>query len=229
LYGLKYHDFYLFRLDTKDLSLSPSSIEDLSDKVLSFDGKNSPLAINLENITATRLHLAKTYYVNLFSYCIPESDNQTYSCYGKKPNWASDIFNITSSNNLQVPAGLNITLPDKLAHIVRHFGYLSYSTQVLSILAILGLGVELFISLSSTCSRLVSCVVWLLAAGAIILVGVAASLTTAQAAIVVSAVKATKGWHGADGQINGKYLASLWASFLLAIASALFWLPTICC
>jgi hypothetical protein len=230
LYGFNNPDFYVFRLDTEDLSLSPSSIQDVPDKLVSLDSKNPLSLLGLENITATKLQLADTYSVNLFGYCTVESNNKTFSCGGHKFDWASDVLTITSSGALTFPEGLTVTLPDKLAHIVKSFEQVSKFTQIVTALAIFGLVAEIAVGIRAICSRVSSCLAWVLAVLVSAFVGVAAALTTVQAAFVVGAVKATREWHGADGQINGGYLATIWISFGFHLAASWLWLfPTCCC
>ncbi|KFA79423.1 hypothetical protein S40288_10429, partial [Stachybotrys chartarum IBT 40288] len=219
---------YLFRLDTEDLLIDPTSIEGIAGRLLDVDNK-ARSDVKFDNITANDLHLAKNYDVNIFGFCWIDQDSSDYHCSDSDFDWASNYLNTTTLDNLRSPSGVRIQLPDELNNALRIFLRISTWTQVAIVIALLALSIELVVGTLSNLSRVISCITWLIAGIAIIWVCIAASLATAQAVVVVSAVETTTEWYGVHGQINASFIATLWLGVAFAISSGLFWLFTICC
>ncbi|KAH7304382.1 actin cortical patch SUR7/pH-response regulator pali [Stachybotrys elegans] len=228
LSGATHHRLYLFRLDTEDLLIDPANIEGIAGRFL--DANNKDIKIDkIDNITAEDLHLAKRYDVNIFGFCWIDQDSNDYHCSDRDFDWASNYLNTTTLDDLRSPSGVRIQLPDELNNALRIFLRISRWTQAAIVMALLALGIELIVGTLSNYSRLISAITWLIAGVAIIWVCIAASLVTAQAVVVVSAVETTTQWYGVHGQINGGFIATVWLGVAFAISSGLFWLFTICC
>lgn len=187
-------------------------------------------ALDSTNITASDLGLADAYYVSLWGYC-QEGSNGTKTCTKAKFNWAS---NTTTSfeNKIEAVAsslGSNVTLPDEVKDALSAFGTVTRWTEIVFIIAFIALGLETLIGLFSSCSRMISCCTWIVAAFATVAVGAAAGLSTAMAAVVVGAVKGAAKEYGVEASFNQRYLATVWLAFAFALGASLFWIFTICC
>lgn len=225
LSGVAHNRLYLFSLDVEDLSISKATWDNFNDKF--FNNIDIP---GLEegqasNITAKQLGLGKSYDVNLWGYCYVEFDSNERHCKKAKFDWASESLNTSYIESIAKVGDL----PDEVEGGLKAFVKLSKWTQVATIIALVALGVELVVGIFSNFSRVVSCLTWLIAGIATVLTGVAATLATAQAAVVIGAVEATEKWYKVNGAINGRYLATVWISFAFALGAGLFWLFTICC
>lgn len=230
LSGVTHNRLYLFSLDAEDISISEANFDNVNDKFLGIDLPNRRDEDNVQknNITAKDLNLAKTYDINLWGFCYVEFGSDERHCTKSKFDWASDSLNSTYIENLG-HFGRKLDLPDEIEGALKAFVRVSKWTQVATIVALVALGAELIVGIFSNFSRVVSCITWLIAGLATALVGVAATLATVQAAVVIGAVEATAKWYGARGAINGRYLATVWISFAFALGAGLFWLFTICC
>jgi hypothetical protein len=228
LSGITHYQLYLFHLDTEDLLINPGRIDDVTERLLDARIK-AHLEVDADGITSKELHLAKNYDVNIFGFCWTDQDSNDYRCTDGDFDWASHYLNITAIKNLHSPSGVRIQIPEELYSAIRVFTLISRYTQVSFVIALLTLAIELAVGALSNCSRLISCITWFIAATAAIFVCIAASLATAQAAIIVGAMEATTEWHGIHGRINGSFIAAVWISFIFAVSSGLFWLLTICC
>lgn len=187
-------------------------------------------AIDSTNITAADLGLADSYYISLWNYCA-ENSNGTKTCSKAKYNWAS---NTTTSfeNKLEAVAsslGSNVTLPDDVKDALSAFGTVTRWTEIVFIIAFVALALETLMGLFSSCSRLISCCTWIVAAFATVAVGAAAGLSTAMAAVVVGAVKGLGKEYGVEASFNTRFLATVWIAFAFALGASLFWVFTICC
>ncbi|KAH7302911.1 actin cortical patch SUR7/pH-response regulator pali [Stachybotrys elegans] len=228
LSGVTHHGVNLFRLDTEDLSIDPASFEGIAGRLLDANNKTRS-DMKIDNITANDLHLAKSYDVNVFGFCWMDQDSKDYHCSDSGFDWASHYLNTTTLDNLRSPSGIRIQFPEELNRALRFFAHISTWTQGAIVMALLTLFAELAVGILSVFSRTISCITWLITVIAIILVCSAASLATAQAVVVVSAVETTARWYGVHSQINISFIATVWVGFAFTISSGLFWLLTICC
>lgn len=227
LSGVVHNRLYLFSLDVEDLAISPADFNNINDKFFNIDIPGIEETKGT-NVTAKQLGLSKSYDINLWGYCYVAFDSNDRHCTKHKFDWASESLNSSYIENLGA-AGKQLDLPDEIEGALKAFVKLSKWTQVATIVALIALGAELIIGIFSNFSRVISCITWLIAGIATVLTGVAATLATVQAAVVVGAVEATAKWYGAKGAINGQYLATIWISFAFALGAGLFWLFTICC
>ncbi|KAI9171719.1 integral membrane [Paramyrothecium foliicola] len=229
LSGVAHNRLSLFSLDTEELSISRADIDNVADKLFDVDLPDIKARqdVKSDNITAKDLQLGKSYDVNLWGYCWTDFDSGDRHCSDAEYNWASKSMNTSS---IQDPTGqIKISLPEELEGAIKAFTNVSKWTQIATVIALIALGIELIVGIFSNFSRVVSCVTWLVAGIATVLTGVAATLATVQAALVVGAVESTAKWYGVRGSINTNYLATVWISFAFAMAAGLFWLFTICC
>jgi hypothetical protein len=246
LAGITDKGLFMFEVNVTDLQLSPSSVTKILDgtgiNVPSLDDLNIPKVSDIGtktkakrvtaagNITASDLGLDNIYDVNVWNYCYT-AQNGTRDCSKPAFDWASHALNMSTShlNSLLTSTGLNVTLPKEITDAVTAFGTVSKWTQIIFVIAYVALGVELFFGLFASCSRAVSCLTWLVALLAAVVVGAAAGLATATAVVVVGAVEASAKFYGVEAHLNTRYLAVVWIGAAFAIAAALFWLFTICC
>lgn len=240
LAGVADKGLYMFRVNTTDLSISPSQVTRILDgsAVPNLDDLNINIpGVNLakrqdgvRNVTAVDLGFDDLYDVALWGYCYT-AQNGTRDCTKPKFDWATNALNTTTGNinTLLTSTGLNVTLPDQIVDAVKIFGNVARWTQIVFIIALVALAVELFFGLFANCSRAFSCLTWLIALVAAVAVGAAAGLATATSVVVVGAIEGVANDYGVHANFNTRFLASVWLGAAFAIAAALFWLFTICC
>ncbi|EGS18719.1 uncharacterized protein CTHT_0053270 [Thermochaetoides thermophila DSM 1495] len=256
LAGVADKKLYMFRINTTDLEISPLNVQNILNQAgvnipnnVNLDNINIPNNVNLDNInipnvkididkrqsqskniTAADLGLHNLYDISIFTYCYTDQSGDRH-CPKPAFNWARSALNTTPGdfNSLITTTGLNVTLPEEITSAIRVFTTVSRWTQYIYIAAIGALVVELFFGLFANCSRAMSCVTFLVAGVAAVLVGTAAAMATATAATVVGAVEASAKYYGVDSKINTRFLSAVWFAFTFAAAAALFWCFTICC
>ncbi|KAK4165793.1 SUR7/PalI family-domain-containing protein [Cladorrhinum sp. PSN259] len=248
LAGVADKSLYMFQVNTTDLSIDPLKALDIVSKAT--DGKvklpdvkglinrDAPAAVVIEtrqdskssNITAEDLGLYDLYDISVWGYCYTPK-NGSRACTKAEFNWATKTLNTTTGdlNSLLTSTGQNVTLPKEITDAVNVFNTASRWTQIVFIIAYLALAVELFLGLFANCSRIFSCLVWIIAALAAVATGCAAGLATATSVIVVGAVEASAKIYGVRADFNRRFLATVWIGAAFAMAAAFFWLFTICC
>lgn len=241
LAGVADKSLYMFQVNTTDLSISPLSV----DNILSNAGINlrsseegalgsaieSRQAPKVNNITAADLNLHKLYDVHLWGYCYIPQNGGGRQCTKPAFNWATNVLNTTTGDieSLLTVTGQNVALPKEIKDAVRVFGTVSRWTQIVFVIAYVALGVELLLGIFANCSRIFSCVTWLVAMVATSAVCASAALSTATAVVVVGAVEGTAKFYGVDASFNTRFLVAVWLAAAFALAAGLFWLFTICC
>lgn len=235
LSGVTHNSLYIFRVNVTDLSVNPSTIANLDGLInnLKLNSRADIPAGNIPdlaagNITAGKLGLDELYDVTLWGFCTTSHDGKR-ECTKSRFDWASEELNTTWIDNLGTVAGVKIKLPDEVQDGLKAFRALVKWTEVAFVVALIALGVELVVGVFSNCSRVVSCLTWLTAGIAAILVGIAAGLATAMGTVVVGTFEASARSYGVRSSIGGKFLAAAWIAFAFALAAAFFWLFTICC
>ncbi|KYK54710.1 integral membrane protein [Drechmeria coniospora] len=226
LSGVAHGSMYMFRINVANLTINPANVGSVA----------SRLGINLKpradaqtgNITAGNLGLADVYDVNLWGYCSTSKDGKR-ECTKAQFDWASSKLNTTWIETFGSAAGANITLPTEIKNSLTAFRTVTKWTEVAFIVALVALGVALLSGLFATCSRGMSCLTWLVASVAAVLVGLAAGLATAMAAIVIGAVEGTARFYGVGASFDRRFLASVWIATAFAMAAGFFWIFTICC
>ncbi|KAM5355437.1 hypothetical protein ACJ41O_002083 [Fusarium nematophilum] len=223
LAGVADKSLYLFQVDVEDLSIDPANVDHLVDN-LSLKTR----AIKDENITAADLGLAKYYDISLWGYCY-KPDEGKRKCVKPKFDWASETLNTSYIEHFGSAHDVEIDLPKEIEDALKAFTHVTKWTEIAFIAALVALAVELLLGIFANCSRIFSCLTWLVAGIATVLVITAASLATAMAAVVVGAVEGTAKFYGVRAKINTTFLSVIWIAAAFAIAAGLFWLFTICC
>lgn len=200
--------------------LSSRAPQDVSDIISGLAGDGS-------NITAAQLGVDNKYDFTLWNYCtIPA--NGSANCTTAKFNWAEQDLNTDWINTLNSTFG-NVTIPDELNDTLTTFKTLVKWTEVVYIIAMIALGLELVVGLFTACSRLVSCLTWLISGVATLFAIAAAAMMTALAAVVVGVVKGAVSQYGGDAHLGNNFLACIWIGVAFALGASLFWLFSICC
>lgn len=243
LAGVADKSLYMFQVNTTALSISPASISSLINKVTTRDPQtvgfhdeaakaatSDSSSSKTSNITAADLGLYNLYDVNLWGYCYTPQ-NGSRACTQAQFNWAENALNTTKNNvnSLITVSGQNITLPTELTTAITTFGTVARWTQITFIIAIISLGIELFMGIFANCSRIFSCITFIIAGLATVAVCTAASLATAMSVVVVGAVEGSAKWYGVSAEFNTRFLAAVWIGAAFSIAAGFFWLFTCCC
>lgn len=226
LSGVAHNSLYMFSVDLENLSVNPDLLATLVDSLdidlpgdISLPGKRADLP---SEITAGDLGLAKSYDITLWGYCTNDEDER--KCTKAEFDWAK-----TRIPEDFLDKFASIELPDEINTALDIFYTVTKYTEIAFIVALAVLGLELFVGLFATCTRIASCLTWLIGIAAIILCVVAAGLATAAAAVIVGALEASAKAYGAKGSINTNFLVCIWIGAAFAVAASLFWLFTICC
>ncbi|KAK2073792.1 hypothetical protein P8C59_008041 [Phyllachora maydis] len=182
------------------------------------------------NVTAADLGLYDMYQINIWNYCYM-AQNGTRECTSPKYNWAQGFVNMSTGtvDSLLTATGKNVTLPKGVTDGINAFVAVSRWTEIVFIIATVGLGIELFFGLFAECSRAFSCITFVIALVATVCVCAFAALATAMSVVVVGTLEGTAKWYGVTSSFNGRFLAAIWLSVAFALAGAFFWLFTICC
>ncbi|KAF4470388.1 integral membrane [Fusarium albosuccineum] len=232
LAGVANKDLYLFQIDTEDLSISDQDVEKLVGNVdLNLKTRDVPtLNVRAEdnNITAADLMLSKYYDISLWGYCEKPQDGKR-ECQKPKWNWAAESLDTEKIEKVGSSKSVQIDLPEEITSALKAFKTVSKWTQVVFVAAFVALAVEIILGIFANCSRIFSCLTWIVAGVATALVLASAILSTVTAAIVVGAVEGTAKIYGVRGKINTTFLAVVWIAAAFAIAASLFWLFTVCC
>ena len=223
LSGVAHDSLYIFSVDLENLSINPDLINDFVQN-LNID---LPSKRQSSEITAGDLGLGGSYDITLWGYC--SNNDGKRECTSPEFDWAHDCIQNDILDKIGSVGNLNIDLPDELNTALDIFSTVTRYTEIAFIVALSVLGLELFIGIFSNCTRIISCLTWLIGIAAIVLCVAAAGLATAMAVVVVSAVEATASEYGVRGSFNGNFLACVWIGAAFAIAASLFWLFTICC
>jgi hypothetical protein len=182
------------------------------------------------SVHAAELGIENLYDIGLWGYCYTSS-NGTRSCSKTEFNWAQNALNQTTSNvnSLITASGKNVTVPKELTDGLSAFETAMRWTQIVFIIAAISLGVELVFGFLANCSRIFSCITWLVAGVATTAVCATAALATATSAIVIGVLEGVSKQYGVHGSFNTKFLAAIWISAAFAIGAGLFWFFTCCC
>jgi hypothetical protein len=240
LAGVTDKNLFMFRVNTTNLSISPASVIKLvtSRSPEPFDFHDAKFleekdTIQTTNITAQDLGLGDVYDVSLWGFCATYH-NGTKICSKMQYNWAEIELNTTkntvdSVNTMITLTGKKIALPKEVNDAINAFGAITRWTEIVFIIALLSLAIELFFGIFASCSRVLSCLTWLIAGVATLAVIGAASMATAMSVVVVGTVEGTAKFYGVQSEFNTRYLATVWISVAFAIAAGFFWFFTICC
>jgi hypothetical protein len=175
------------------------------------------------------LSVDKRVLTSLFQgYCATDS-NGNKTCTKAQFDWASTYLNTSSLTSLSTASGYNVTLPTEITSSLKAFKAVTKWTEVVYVIAMIALGIELFIGFFTYCSRLISCLNYLISGVATAAVIATASMATAMSVVVIGAVEGTAKWYGVTGSINTQFLATVWLAVAFAMGASLFWLFSCCC
>lgn len=240
LAGVTNKNLDMFEIDVKNLSISSSSLLNIADEV---KNKREPVALpadhfsglitqalgpNAVNITAADLNLADKYKVSLWNYCSVRGDETT--CTKAKFDWAASATNATELEQIaSTKTNAPVKLPKELATALKTFTVVNKWTEVVYIFAIIATAVELVVGIFGFCSRVGSCITYLVSGIATTGLIVATAMATAVSGIAVGAVKSVAKSYGVQARINTSFLATAWLAVAFSIAAGLFWLFSMCC
>ncbi|KAI1477028.1 hypothetical protein K445DRAFT_314288 [Daldinia sp. EC12] len=213
----------IYNHDNQISSRSPAPQDDVD--VSSIIGS---LTGSGDNITAAELGIDKIYQFTLWNYCAISSDGAK-NCTKAKFNWAAEDLNTSWVDEFGKQLGSNVTLPDEVNDTLDTFKSLIKWTEVVYVIAMIGLGLELVVGLFTACSRLVSCLTWVISGFATAFVIAAASMMTALAVIVVGVGKSSMEKYGGEASWNKNFLACIWIGVAFALGASFFWLFSVCC
>ncbi|KAF4504276.1 hypothetical protein G6O67_008448 [Ophiocordyceps sinensis] len=227
LSGVTHNSLYIFRVNVSDLSVNPSALGNV-DGLIGNLKLNGRADLPAGNITAAKLGLGDVYDVTLWGFCTTSRDGKR-ECTQARFDWASQQLNTSWIENMGAPAGVKVALPNEVQQGLNAFGTLVKWTEVAFVVALVALGVELVVGVFSNFSRVLSCLTWLTAGIAALLVGIAAGLATAMGTVVIGTFETAARPYGVRGSVGGQFLAAAWIACALAIGAAFFWLLTVCC
>ncbi|CZT04461.1 uncharacterized protein RAG0_10899 [Rhynchosporium agropyri] len=187
------------------------------------------LAPNLgDNITAAALGLADSYKVSLWNYCRTTGKDTT--CTKAQFDWASTKLNTsTVEDSASSITGKKVRLPSELRRALKSFKAVSKWTEVVYIIALIACVAELFMGLFGFCSRVGSCLTFVISGVSTVTIVLASVMASVQSSLVVGAVKASARSYGVQGSLNTSFLATTWLAAVFSIGAGVFWMMTICC
>jgi len=246
LSGLASNKIDMFEVNTKNLSISSSSLSNIynefhhskRDVVLNraLPGQLTSAALNGAfnngvNFTAADFDLADSYKVFVWNYCSTTGSNTT--CTKAKYNWAHSSLNTTAINEkaqaVSAKIGQNATLPKDVTDAMDTYATVSKWTQVVYIIAFILTLLELIVGLFGFWSRLGSCATYLVSGFATSAIIAASILATASSVILVGAVNASSKAYGVKATLHTPFLSVTWLACAFSIGAGLFWLFSICC
>ncbi|CAL3970193.1 hypothetical protein PZA11_006467 [Diplocarpon coronariae] len=235
LAGITNKSLDMFEIKTQNLSISSSSLLNLADLTKRDDSLSaltiaglSPNEDTNSNITASELGLADKYRVSMWNYCAKTGSDT--NCTKAKYNWAASKLNTThleeKASNLTNGA---VSLPSELKTALKTYKNVSRWTQIVYIMAFINCVSVLALGLFGFCSRVGSCLTFVVSSIAAFSVVVASVMATVTSSLVIAAVKSTTKAYGVKGSINRSFLVTTWFAAAFSIGAAMFWMLTICC
>jgi len=237
LSGITNKNLDLFEVNTQNLSISSSDLQNLENLVKREDhfsgltiaalGNAAATAASI-NITAADLGLADSYKVSLWNYCSVTGSKT--NCTKAEFNWAATALNTTTIEKLaSSTSGVTVTLPTSLTSALHTFTIFSKWTEVVYIIAVITCAFEIFLSIFAFCSRAGSCLTFLISGLSTTTIIAASIMATVEASIVTASIDSVAKAYGAKSTINTSFLATTWLAVAFSIASGFFWMFTICC
>jgi hypothetical protein len=238
LAGVADKSLYIFRVDVENLSINPADVDNIVDNLnldeFKIDTRDVPQLLTRaedgapikDNITAKMLGLDKYYDINLWGFCKIDKDGKR-KCEDPEFDWASKSLN--TSTLVGTNKNIAIELPKEIQSALKAFRTATKWTQVVYIAAFIALAAEIVLGIFANCSRIMSCLTWVVAGLASTLVIAAVVLSGVLAGTVVGAVEASARFYGVQGHINGRFFACVAISAAFAVGAGLFWMFTICC
>ncbi|KAH7368563.1 SUR7 protein [Plectosphaerella cucumerina] len=235
--GVTNKDLYMFRVNATDMQISRSEIQGLIESVTNGDMPDFPNLGNLNditrradstNVTAAQLGIDSVFDIALWGYCETES-NGTRTCTKPEFDWAATHLNTSWITAVGELSGGAIKIPDELTKALETYQTVSKWTQVAYIIAFVSLALAVITGIFANCTRVMSCVTYIVATIAAAVVIAAAALSTVTSTVVVGSLEASAKMYGVRSNFNTTFLALVWASAAFALGAAFFWLFTICC
>lgn len=238
LAGVTNKNLDMFEIETKNLSISQSSLANFADILKRDPIPNDSLSglttaglgpnIEDQNITAAVLGLADSYKVSLWGYCATTGDN--HNCTKAKFDWASTNLNTTEVEaTASAVAGKKVQLPKELRGALKTFKTFSKWTEVVYIIAFFACVAELFLGLFGFCSRVGSCLTFIISGISTLTIILASVMASISSSLVVAAIKSTARSYNVKGSLNTSFLATTWLAAAFSLGAGLFWMFTICC
>lgn len=244
LSGVTNKQLFMFEIDLTELSISTDSIKSLIDS-RSLDGAHGIDARDILNdigdtiggdsagsgkgVTPSDIGLDDIYKISVWGYCSEGSNNKDAKCTKPKMGWADDALDTSFIEDISKALGSDFEMPKEIESALDTFKTVSKWTQIVFIIALAALGAQIIVGLFSACTRIASCLCFLIAGLSTIATIAAAALSTATAAVIVGALEGSSEVYGAKGRMNKGFLALVWIAVAFAVSAAVFWLATICC
>ena len=248
LSGVTNKSLYMFEIDLSELSIDKNDINslinsralagrDILDDVGDAlggggDGDDAGAAADTASgsngITPADLGLNEIYKVSVWGYCSEKSDGDDEKCTKPKMDWAKDELDTAFIEDISKALGSDFKIPDEITTALDTFKTVSRWTQIVFIIALAALAAQIIVGVFSVCTRIASCLCFIIAGVSTVAAIAAAALSTATATVIVGAIKGSD-FHGAKGSINTSFLALVWVAVACAIGAAISWLVTICC
>lgn len=232
LAGVTSSNLSLFEVDPKDLSISIADLDALNLGDAGVKRRATPVedaidAIGGVNITAAQLNFGDKYSFFLWNYVEVRGDVKTKSA--PEFDYASNFTDTSSLSNLTASTGVTVSFPDAVKTGLQAFATLIKWTQVVFIIACGAAAVTILVGLIGFCSRIGSCVTWIVSGISTVAIIAFAALATVTASTVVGVLTASLKNYGVKSSINTSWLAIVWLGAAASLASGLFWLFTVCC
>jgi hypothetical protein len=244
LSGLTNNNLSLFTFVPKDMSIPVADLSSLTKRsiatgmgheALSAAGVASGIgdaitsggdSLTGTNITASDLGLYDSYTVSLWNYCY--TSGTTTTCLPGKFDWASNASTLTNNlTSLAAAHGVNFT-SSTIRNAVKSFGVIVKWTEVVYIAALVLAALELVVGLFAFCSRIGSCVTFIVSGFFTTAAVAAAGMSTFLATLAVGTGKSLSK-YGVQANYNMTYLILSWVAVAFAVAAGLFWLFSMCC
>jgi hypothetical protein len=243
LSGVTNKDLFMFEIDLSELSISTDSIQslinsralngrDILDDIGGAAGDilgDDQGGDSGSSITPSDLGLDDVYKVSVWGYCKQKSGDDDAECTKPKMNWANEALDTSFIEDISEALGSDFEIPEEIKSALNTFKTVSRWTQIVFIIALAALGAQIIVGTFSACTRIASCICFLIAGLSTVATIAAAGLSTATAAVIVGALEGSSEMYGAKGEMNTGFLALVWIAVAFAIGAACFWLITICC
>ncbi|KAH8880064.1 hypothetical protein GQ53DRAFT_670741 [Thozetella sp. PMI_491] len=236
--GVADKSMFMFQANTTNLTISAADVSDLLRLVTRTElapptgviAARDSATTSTGVVTGQDLGIYNLYDIGMWGYCYT-MQNGTRTCTQTAFNWAENALNQTTSNvdSLITATGKNVTLPKEVVDGIHAFQTAIKWTEIVFVIAAVALGVELFFGFLANCSRVFSCITWLVAGFATVAVCATAALATATSAIVVGVLEGSAKKYGVTASFNTRFLAVIWISAAFAIGAGMFWIFTCCC
>ncbi|KAF4125111.1 SUR7/PalI family [Geosmithia morbida] len=228
LSGITHNGLFIFSIDLSKFDLDTDTLSSLASSLGLDLRRRADSSSSSTGLTASDLGLGDEYEISLWGYCEIDSDGNR-DCTKGEYNWASKHIRSDFLDNLGSVSGVNITLPDELNTALNVFCTITRWTEIAFIASLASLGAVLLLGIFANCTRIMSCVTWLVGLVAIALSIAAAGLATAMATVVVAAVESQAKAYNVTGKISAGYLACVWIGVAFVLGATLFWLFSMCC